>query len=55
MLVISDDLLPDDPFLSNKVFCLTIEFDTEKNPFALIEINGDSLGIRTPDPLIKSQ
>ena len=27
----------------------------KKSAFALIEINGDSLGIRTLDPLIKSQ
>ena len=27
----------------------------EKSPFGLIDLNGDSLGARTPDPLIKSQ
>ena len=27
----------------------------KKSPFGLIVLNGDSLGARTPDPLIKSQ
>ena len=27
----------------------------KKSPFGLIDLNGDSLGARTPDPLIKSQ
>ena len=30
-------------------------FMKEKSAFALIDLNGDSLGARTPDPLIKSQ
>ena len=30
-------------------------YETKKSPFGLIDLNGDSLGARTPDPLIKSQ
>ena len=45
-------------FLIRSIFgkFLLFVFDIyEKSAFALIDLNGDSLGARTPDPLVKSQ
>ena len=54
---------------SDSVICVSYQISIQENPilkgfwhkrnkksaFALIDLNGDSLGARTPDPLIKSQ
>ena len=54
---------------SDSVICVSYQISIQENPilkgfwhkrnkksaFALIDLNGDSLRARTPDPLIKSQ
>ena len=41
--------------ISNLKASIDGTFETKKDPCGSCEINGDSLGIRTLDPLIKSQ